>query len=78
MTISFSYAYLKGLLLLIVSSDWVVTAVHLAKRAISPLMTRRKSVTGIFFICRYVLLTVHQDSFSNVIRIVSGYDMVYS
>jgi hypothetical protein len=39
MTISFSYAYLNGLERLIVSSLWVVTAVHLPRRAISPLMT---------------------------------------
>lgn len=39
MTISFSYAYLNGLLRLIVSSDCVVTAVHRPSRATSPLMT---------------------------------------
>lgn len=39
MTISFSYAYLKGLLRLMVSSDSVTNAVHLDNRAISPRMT---------------------------------------
>lgn len=39
MTISFSYAYLNGLLRLIVSSDSVTKAVHLDNRAISPRMT---------------------------------------
>lgn len=42
MTISFSYAYLKGLDRLIVSSDWVVTAVHLLSLATSPRMTEKQ------------------------------------
>lgn len=39
MTISFSYAYLKGLERLIVSSPWVVTAVQRPRRATSPRRT---------------------------------------
>lgn len=35
------------------------------------------SVEDRFALC-CVLLTVHQDSFSNVIRIMPGYDMVHS
>jgi hypothetical protein len=74
MTISFSYAYLKGLLRLIVSSDWVTTAVHRPNLAMSPLITSKSAQRLI--VCT-VALTIHEDSLCYVIRIVSRHDMVH-
>ena len=50
MTISFSYAYLKGLDRRIVSSPCVQIAVHRPSRAMSPRMTARRCevLTSVF------------------------------
>ena len=73
MTISFSYAYLNGLDRFIVSSLCVVTAVHRLSRATSPRMTgRQKSLRTA------PKLTVHKDCLGDIVRVVSGDDVVYS
>jgi hypothetical protein len=48
MTISFSYAYLKGFDRRMVSSPWVQIAVHRPSRAMSPRMTAYAQVLSIY------------------------------
>lgn len=74
MTISFSYAYLNGLDRLMVSSDCVVTAVHLCRRATSP----RRTESQCWIMAQLSARTVHQDSLGNVIGIVACHNMVHS
>jgi regulation of enolase protein 1 (concanavalin A-like superfamily) len=73
-TISFSYAYLNGLDRLIVSSDWVVTAVHRPKRAISPRMTI--SECQLLHLYGFDQLTVHEHCLGDIVRIMPSDDMV--
>lgn len=73
MTISFSYAYLSGFDLRIVSSPCVHIRVHRPSLAISPLMTISRINRGHR---ADLVLTVHQYCLCNVICIVASDNMV--
>lgn len=77
MTISFSYAYLKGLDLLIVSSPWVHISVHLPSLAISPRITNESQLDLEYTRIGSTERTIHQDSLSDIICIMTSHDMVY-
>ena len=78
MTISFSYAYLKGLDRRIVSSPCVQIAVHRPSRAMSPRMTAHGCDLMLVFGGLRDNRTVHEHRLGDVVRIVARNDMIHA
>lgn len=78
MTISFSYAYLKGLLRFAALPSPplpVVMAVHRSTRAISPRRTGKTAIS-LGLPRSSCELTIHQDRFGHIIGIMAGHNVI--
>jgi hypothetical protein len=75
MTISFSYAYLKGFDRLMVSSPWVQIEVHLPNRAMSPRITTSRQH---FSTQHRETLAIHENGLSNIVCVVPSHNMIHA